>query len=488
MALSAYAQSEFPQPPREFRAAWIATVANIDWPSQPGLPADQQRAEFERIVERATELNLNALILQVRPAADALYPSAFEPWSAYLTGTMGQPPQPVYDPLKFAVRTAHARGLELHAWFNPYRALHKTHQGPIADNHISQLMPQAVKEYGGYLWLDPGDPQAAQHSLDVMLDVVRRYDIDGVHMDDYFYPYPVKDEDGQEIAFPDDASFAQAQTKIDRPLDRHDWRRHNVDELIRRLHLHVKRMKPWVKVGISPFGIWRPGHPESIRGFDAYAKLYADARKWLQEGWVDYLTPQLYWTIDSEGQSYPQLLDWWSQQNTKQKHLWIGNYASRVGMQGERNWPADEIIKQIDITRRAAGATGNVLFSMKSLFNGYGPLGERLKQGPYARPALVPALPNAPAVARPQLVADGAHQVATLPQNKPAWLWLTWQPAGDDWRVEILPGSRRLTMEENTVAVAAVNRYGNISAAATLSPSPKIGRGPADSSAGVRVE
>ncbi len=159
---------------------------------------------------------------------------------------------------------------------------------------------------------------------------------------------------------------------------------------------------------------------------------------------------------------------------TRRENLWPGNFASRVGMQGERNWPAKELLRQIEITRATEGASGNVLFSMKSLFDDYGPLGQQLKRGPYARPALVPALPNAPAVARPQLVADGAHRVATLPQNKPAWLWLTWQPAGDDWSVAGSPGSRRLTMEENTVAVAAVNRYGNISAAATLSPSPKI--------------
>ena len=256
----AAAEPELPLPMREFRAAWVATVANIDWPSKPGLASNEQQREFERIVDRAAELNLNALILQVRPAADALFPSAFEPWSPYLTGTMGQAPDPLYDPLKFAVETAHRHGIELHVWFNPYRALHKSFTGNISDDHISKTMPAAVKEYGGYLWLDPGDQQASQHSLDVMLDVVRRYDIDGIHMDDYFYPYPVTDAAGNEIPFPDDESFAAAR-QAGYSGRRNDWRRSNVDALIQRLHMYTKRMKPWVRIGISPFGIWRPGHP-----------------------------------------------------------------------------------------------------------------------------------------------------------------------------------------------------------------------------------
>lgn len=456
----AAAEPDLPMPVREFRAAWVATVANIDWPSKPGLPSEKQQREFERIVQRAAELNLNALILQVRPAADAFFPSAFEPWSPYLTGTMGQAPDPAYDPLKFAVDTAHQQGIELHVWFNPYRALHKSFTGDISDDHLSQTMPSAVKEYGGYLWLDPGDKQASQHSLDVMLDVVRRYDIDGIHLDDYFYPYPVKDEAGNEIPFPDDESFATAQ-QAGYTGQRNDWRRANVDSLIQRLHKYTKRMKPWVRIGISPFGIWRPGHPESIQGFDAYDKLYADARKWLKEGWVDYLTPQLYWKVDSEGQSYPKLLNWWSEQNSQQKHLWPGNFASRVGMEGERNWEADELLNQIKVTRDHAGATGNVLFSMKSLFDGYGNLGAQLKQGPYNKPALVPERLGAVEVPTIEVTeTDGQPSAATKSGNAP-WLWITWTKHEGSWSYDLVPGSGRLVRRFD--AVAAVNRDGKVS-------------------------
>jgi uncharacterized lipoprotein YddW (UPF0748 family) len=451
LATTSWAEPEpphLPQPAREFRAAWVATVANIDWPSEPGLTSEQQQQEFTRIVERAVELNLNALIFQVRPAADALFDSAFEPWSPYLTGTMGKPPTPAYDPLAFAIKTAHEHGIELHVWFNPYRALHKSFQGKVSDDHISKVKPTAVKAYGGYLWLDPGDREAAQHSLDVMLDVVRRYDIDGVHMDDYFYPYPVKDDDGHEVPFPDDASFANAQADGYEGT-RDDWRRSNVDWLVEKLHHYTKQMKPWVRVGISPFGIWRPGYPESIKGFDAYDKLYADAKKWLQEGWVDYLTPQLYWTIESKGQSYPKLLEWWSEQNTKQVHLWPGNYTSRVGMKEGTNWEADELLRQIEVTRQHPGATGNVHFSMKSLFDDYSDLGTKLQSGPYALPALVP-------------LRNKNDSAPTNPStdSKQPWLWVAWTKDGSGWNYEIVPGS---TPKPDTDYVAKVDRDGNMS-------------------------
>ncbi len=455
-ATAASAEPELPLPQREFRAAWVATVANIDWPSKPGLSTAAQQQEWTRIIERAHALNLNALILQVRPAADAIYDSAFEPWSPYLTGVMGQAPEPAYDPLEFAIRVAHEHGIELHVWFNPYRALHKSFDGPVSDDHISKVKPSAVKEYGGYLWLDPGDREAAQHSLDVMLDVVRRYDIDGVHMDDYFYPYPVKDEAGNEVPFPDDASFAKAQAEgYEGELN--DWRRANVDWLVERLHHYTKSMKPWVRVGISPFGIWRPGHPESITGFDAYAKLYADPKKWLQEGWVDYLTPQLYWKIDSEGQSYPKLLAWWNEQNTQKVQLWPGNYASRVGMTGGTSWEASELFDQIRVTHRNKGASGNVLFSMKSLFDDYSELGDQLRTGPYAQPALVPERSSNP---------SDESQKQTTNTKGPPWLWVTWSNADGQWSYDVIPGSK--APPKNVDAYAAVDRDGKMSHAVFL--------------------
>jgi uncharacterized lipoprotein YddW (UPF0748 family) len=196
-----------PPPPREFRAAWVAAVGNIDWPSKRDLSTAEQKAELLAILDRAAELKLNVVILQVRPAADALYASAIEPWSEYLTGAMGKPPEPFYDPLAFAVAEAHRRGLELHAWFNPFRARHFSAKSPIAGSHISRRRPQWVRPYGKQLWLDPGEKGVQDYSLSVVMDVVKRYDIDGVHFDDYFYPYKEPDAAGRDLDFPDGLSW-----------------------------------------------------------------------------------------------------------------------------------------------------------------------------------------------------------------------------------------------------------------------------------------
>ncbi|HEU4562410.1 MAG TPA: family 10 glycosylhydrolase, partial [Longimicrobium sp.] len=295
---------------REFRGVWIATVANIDWPSRPGLPADSQRAELIALLDRAQALKMNAIVFQIRPAGDALYRSQLEPWSEYLSGTQGTAPSDNYDPLEFAITESHRRGMQLHAWFNPYRARHTSAKTPEAANHLSRTNPDVVKRYGRYLWMDPGEPRVQDHSINVILDVVRRYDVDGVHIDDYFYPYPERDSaSGRNIDFPDEPSWQRYQAGGGR-LSRDDWRRNNVDTFVERMYREVHRVKPWVQVGISPFGIWRPGHPQQIvTGFDQYAAIYADARKWLREGWTDYFVPQLYWPIARTGQSYPVLLD-----------------------------------------------------------------------------------------------------------------------------------------------------------------------------------
>jgi uncharacterized lipoprotein YddW (UPF0748 family) len=342
-------------PHAEFRAVWVATVANIDWPSKPGLSAETQKEELIDLLDRCKELNLNAVIFQVRPMCDALYESKLEPWSSYLTGTQGK--SPGYDPLALAVSESHKRGLELHVWLNPYRAWHPTAKGEPADNHLVKTRPDLAKKYGRHYWLNPTNKEVQDHSLAVMLDVVKRYDIDGVHMDDYFYPYPEQDEQKREIPFPDDDTWEEYR-KSGGQLSRDDWRRDAVNQFVKQLYAEVHKAKPWVKVGISPFGIWRPGYPDGIAGFDQYAKLYADAKLWLNEGWVDYWTPQLYWAVDAEKQSYPKLLDWWAQQNIKGRHLWPGNGAYRH--------PAEEIIRQVELTRQA-GAGGNVFFSYRSL-------------------------------------------------------------------------------------------------------------------------
>ena len=457
--------AELPPLAREFRAAWIATVANIDWPSKPGLPADVQRKELIRLLDRAVETRLNAVILQIRPAADALYASPLEPWSEYLSGTMGEPPIPAYDPLEFAVAEAHARGLELHVWFNPYRVRMTGAKGPAAATHASVALPAIVRRYGGFLWFDPGEPAAADRFLEVVRDVVSRYDVDGVHIDDYFYPYPVAEE-GKPVPFPDDESHARA-VAAGGLADRATWRRDNVDRLVERLWREVKGLKPHVLVGISPFGIWRPGHPPGIKGLDQVAALNADPRRWLREGWLDYLAPQLYWRLDSEGQPYEKLLRWWVGENRLGRGVWPGNYTSRVRRESAAAltptvWEAEEILGQVATTRAVGGAEGNIHFSMKALADDFDGVATKLAAGPYAEPAVVPAIREAfgPLPSSPMVELDGERLSFALPEGESAWLWVIRSRSGDRWQTAILPGastdvSRADGVEEVAVSVVA---------------------------------
>ncbi len=396
---------------REFRGVWVATVDNIDWPSRRNLTSDAQRKELLRILDAARATGLNAVILQVRPSADALYRSPYEPWSEYLTGQQGRPPNPAYDPLMFAVEEAHKRGLELHCWFNPYRAKHPAQKGLLARDHIGVTNPEVVKMYGKYLWMDPGEPKVQQRTLNVMLDVVRRYDVDGVHIDDYFYPYQETTKAGKVIPFPDEPSYRRYRAKGGE-LGKDDWRRKNVDDFVEGVHDGIHRIKPWVKFGISPFGIYRPGYPEGIKaGVDQYADLYADARKWLREGWCDYFTPQLYWPIAQRAQSYTALLEYWKSENRMGRHLWPGLFTSRT-IPGEGTWRPGEVLEQIRETReRVAGDPGTVHFSMKALLVEGTGVRSALALGPYRERAAVPASPwlGAEAPALPTLAGPIAR-------------------------------------------------------------------------------
>jgi len=469
LATGVRAAADDPPPVRrEFRAAWIATVANIDWPSRPGLPADVQRGELVRLLDRAVATGLNAVILQIRPCADALYPSPLEPWSPYLTGAMGRPPEPVYDPLAFAITEAHARGLELHVWFNPYRVEHAEPIGPASPTHASVAMPDVVRRYGKFLWFDPGEPAAADRFLAVVRDVVDRYDIDGVHIDDYFYPYPVAEE-GRELPFPDDDSHARA-LAAGAPADRSAWRRDNVDRLVERLWREVKAAEPHVLVGISPFGIWRPGHPPGIKGLDQVAALNADPRRWLHEGWLDYLAPQLYWRIDAPEQGFEPLLEWWIGENVRGRGLWPGVSAARVRRDPaapitKTVWDAEEILRQVACTRARPGAGGTIYFSIKALADDADGVASKLRAGPYAEPALVPIVRPAvgPVPAPPTVALENGEIVLSLPGGVPPWLWVIHTRDGDSWRSIVVPGStvrHRLASGVAEVAVSAVARDG----------------------------
>lgn len=467
------------EPRREFRGVWISTVSNIDWPSRAGLPTEKQKQELIAMLDKAVELNLNAIILQVRPSADAIYPSKLEPWSQYLTGQMGKAPEPFYDPLQFAIDEAHRRGLQLHVWFNPYRVRLPGARGPATPDHSSEARKNIVRKYGDYLWFDPGEPEAVEHFINVLTDVVKRYDVDGVHIDDYFYPYQVTDDAGKVVPFPDDASYKRAMRRGPK-LERDDWRRQNVNQLIERMYEEVKRLKPHVQVGISPFGIWRPGNPPGIVGLDQYSTLYADAKLWLQEGWLDYMTPQLYWQIDSKGQSYPKLLAWWAEQNVKHRNLWPGNFTSRIRRSTETPetptaWSAEELVHQIEATRAQPGATGNIHFSMKALMQNYDGIADKLKDGVYAEPALVPESPwlDRTTPPKPNVSARKTDQAIAvemkLPRDKSPWQWLVQVQTSDGWKYAIVPGQQTsyfLPLDAGSdvkaVTVSAVSRLGRL--------------------------
>jgi uncharacterized lipoprotein YddW (UPF0748 family) len=443
----------------------VATVANIDWPSEPGLTTEEQQREAIAILDGAQRMNLNALVLQVRPQCDALYTSDLEPWSYYLTGAQGTPPDPYYDPLGFWIEKAHDRGIELHAWFNPYRAHHPT-GGGITETSVVRRRPELVVELqaDGYFWLDPSHPSTQDYSYSVIMDVLRRYDIDGIHLDDYFYPYPAYNE-GRD--FPDDRSW-QAYKAGGGQLTRAAWRRESVNEFIQHLYQGIKREKPHVKFGLSPFGIWRPDHPASIEGLDQYDVLYADARLWLRSGWLDYSAPQLYWPINQLPQSYPVLLGWWVGENVQSRHIWPGISIAR----GEDDEVADETVNKIMIARGfVPEAPGHIHFSMRGLLDNRGGLADSLVAMPYEQPALVPASPwldaESPASPRAAAVLRSGFIVVTWSHEEAAdvFRWVVYIQRGEVWEHRILNRHERGSAIDPTdvtaIAVSAVDRVGN---------------------------
>lgn len=457
---------------REFRGVWVATVDHIDWPPRDVFDPEKQRQRLIAILDKAQHLHLNAVIFQVRPMGDALYKSPYEPWSEFLTGAQGKPPQPYWDPLEFATWEAHLRGLELHAWFNPYRVWHPAAKGKPAPNYLGHTHPGWVKSYGKFQWLDPGEKGVQEYVQNVILDVVKRYDIDGIHIDDYFYPYPIHEGKG-DLPFPDDSSY-KAYLASGGKLSRADWRRQNVNEFVSTLYRRVKQEKSWVKVGISPFGIYRPGVPAGIKaGVDQYEGLYADPVKWISSGWCDYLSPQLYWPIKQTPQSFPVLARWWASQNPLHRHLWIGQFASQVGV-----WPPDEILEQMAITRSIPGETGNVLYSMAPLMKDSRGLDERLESGPYAEPVLIPACTwlKATPPKPPSLSVNHTNEGPLLTMKKESddtYQWAIYLNRAGKWQFvrtysamqgKLLLSPKAFGTGLGGVAVSALDRYGNESA------------------------
>jgi uncharacterized lipoprotein YddW (UPF0748 family) len=444
--------------PREFRGAWVASVYNIDWPSKKGLNASAQKSELISILNKAQQLKLNAIIFQVRPNADALYRSSLEPWSHWLTGTMGK--SPGYDPLQFCIEQAHARGIEVHAWFNPFRALPNKSMATSRD-HPSRTHPQHTITYKNYKWLNPASSFTQQRALAVIMDVVKRYDVDGVHIDDYFYPYPTVVGGKPTPRFADGKTPAQ--------------RRAYVDAFVKNMYRSVKAKKPWVRVGISPFGIWRPGVPAGIEaGIDAYEHLSADSRKWLKNGWCDYLSPQLYWRISPRKQSYTALLSWWRQQGSRP--VWPGIATARIKSSDDPGRPASEIVKQVELSRTIGrNWAGALHWSMKSLMQNRGGISTSLEKGLYSVPALVPPMtwiskqaPKAPAISAKTSRGSTSLSIGNVSGIQ---RYAVQARYGKQWVSVTVTAQRSVTLRgtPDAIAVTSVDRYGNASGPSVLS-------------------
>lgn len=376
-------------PQREFRGVWIATVLNIDYPRSPTTNSIAQQEQWKNLLDNYQDLGFNAVIVQIRPAADALYPSKFAPWSKYLTGEQGHPPDSDYDPLDFMIKEAHKRSMEFHAWFNPYRATMNLDSLNLAQNHIIKQRPDWVLRYGSKYYLNPALPDVRNYLVDIVMEVVDNYDIDAVHFDDYFYPYQIQGE-----AFPDSLDYVFYGNNSFKSIE--DWRRNNVDQLIEKLSMRIKESKGHVKFGISPFGVWRnqsndPKGSATRAGATSYDHLYADVLKWLRRGWIDYIAPQIYWNVGFEPADYSILLNWWSRQ-TFEPHLYVGHAAYKVNTNAEPAWwDPNEIPLQIMLNRRNHKSLGSIFFSSRSVIQNQLGLKDSLDHY-YTKPALLPEM------------------------------------------------------------------------------------------------
>ena len=399
------------QPKYEFRGVWIATVDNIDWPSKGNYNAESQKAEFIKLLDMHQRNGMNAIVMQIRPAADAFYPSQYEPWSEWLTGKQGVPPSPYYDPLQFMIEETHKRGMEFHAWCNPYRAEFAIGKSSIAVNHITRLHPEWFLPYGSVRLFDPGNKEAQQYVVKVIRDIVSRYDIDAVHFDDYFYPYRIA---GKE--FPDTASFR----KYGNGMDKEDWRRSNTDSIILALSKAIKEEKKYCRFGISPFGVWRNADRDtagsnSKAGQTNYDDLYADILLWLKEGWIDYVAPQLYWEFEHAHAPYGPLLDWWNKHNYG-RACYIGLGIFKGG--SNASWrDKDELPRMIRELRNMPNVQGAIYFSSKSFEKN--PMGwaDTIRNNYYRYPALIPGMDwiDSAAIEKPVLtvVSTGTNAYGT---------------------------------------------------------------------------
>lgn len=378
--------NSFAQVKPEFRAVWIATVDNIDWPTKGNYNSDSQRAEFIRILDFHQANGMNAIIAQIRPATDAFYPSPYEPWSEWLTGKQGTPPYPYYDPLQFMIEETHKRGMEFHAWCNPYRAVFQLNKSSIAPTHITRIHPEWFLDYGDKRYFDPGNKDAQQFVVNVIRDIVSRYNVDAIHFDDYFYPYRIT---GKE--FPDNKSY----TQFNNGLSKDDWRRSNVDSIIVMLSRAIKEINPKCQFGISPFGIWRnqsqdPEGSATQGGQTNYDDLYADIVLWLKQGWIDYVAPQIYFEFGHPRAAYEVLLDWWSK-HSYGRHCYIGLGIYKAGTNPA--WrDKTQLPRQIEAIRKTDNVQGMIFFSSKSFNSNPNGWTDSLRLNYFRQPAPLPSM------------------------------------------------------------------------------------------------
>lgn len=396
----------FAQPKYEFRGVWVATVVNIDFPSSKNLSTQQQKDEFIKLLDMHKRNGMNAVIVQIRPASDAFYPSQYEPWSEYLTGKQGQPPSPYYDPLKFMIAETHKRGMEFHAWMNPYRAEFKIGKSSVSPTHITRRHPEWFIDYGGVKYFDPGNKDAQQFVVSIVRDVVKRYDIDAIHFDDYFYPYRIA---GKE--FNDQSSFV----KYGNGMSRDDWRRSNVDSIIVHLSKAIKEENKYCQFGISPFGVWRnidkdPEGSNTKAGQTNYDDLYANILLWLKMKWIDYVVPQLYWEINHKVVGFEVLADWWAR-HTYGRQLYIGQGIYRALESRSYAWKnKNELPNQINFLRKYPQIQGSVFFSSSTFSSNPNGWNDSLRNNYYKYPALPPPMPWIDSIKpeQPNLVLDSS--------------------------------------------------------------------------------
>ncbi|WP_076548681.1 glycoside hydrolase family 10 protein [Maribacter ulvicola] len=374
-------------PKREFRGVWIATVVNIDWPKNGNDTAEKQKADYLKILDFYEKENYNAVIVQVRAAGDAFYESDYAPYSRFLTGEEGTAPKWNTNVLEWMINEAHIRGMEFHAWLNPYRATFDENFEVLAETHDYCTHPEWVVHYGKKNYYNPGLPEVRNHFSNIIAELVSNYDIDAIHFDDYFYPYKITGEVfNDSLAF---ETYAQKDQSID------DWRRSNIDSLVKQSHETIKSIKPWVQFGISPFGVWKnnstdPKGSDTKAGQTTYEDLYADPLLWMKKGWIDYLAPQVYWSMELPVASHRKIVDWWSKNNYN-TNLYVGNGPYKIRNNSDKAWDdIKEIPKQLKLARKTSQIQGNIMFSAKSLMNNNDDVVDYIHKKYYQKPALSP--------------------------------------------------------------------------------------------------